>query len=107
MHLKERALQRLALAIGDDRSDSAFGEVDVLNLAIAGMELLANGKVNAFKVGFEQTQIGARETRQNMVWRHVATFGAAKRGVPEPDDLFDAGRITRAVDQSFGAQQAQ
>jgi hypothetical protein len=36
----------------------------------------------------------AKQACQNTVWRYVATFGAAKREVPEPDDLIDAGRDT-------------
>ena len=38
---------------------------------------LPNGKLHDFEVGFEQAQVGARDARQNAVWRHVAVLAPA------------------------------
>ena len=47
-------------AVGDDRGDATLEEIDMINALIAWMQLLANRKLNCFKVGFEQAEVGAR-----------------------------------------------
>ena len=48
------------LAVGDDRGEAALGEVDMRNPLVARVQLLPHRKVNCFKVGFEQAEVGPR-----------------------------------------------
>ena len=83
---------RLARAVGHDRREAGFDEVDLLDALLALLERLARRKINGFQVRFEQREIFARKARQDAVRRQGTSFGAATRELPEADGLVDAGR---------------
>jgi hypothetical protein len=97
---------RLARGVCDDGRKPRFDEIDLVDALPAGFERLPHRKIDGFEMRLEQREIFTRKARQNPIGRHGASFGAAKRELPEADGLFAVGRDVPSADQSLDTQQA-
>lgn len=66
--------------VGDHGGDAAVKEIDTLDAPVAGLQLLANRQVDGFEMRLEESRIGARQARQQLVGHMNAAARARRPG---------------------------
>ena len=66
------------VVIGHHGSDASVGEIDAFDTSVAGLQLLTDGQVDGLEMRLEQSRIGARQARQQLVC-HLNSPARARR----------------------------